>query len=529
MNVAPALVSCSKCGSSIPEYAPLDSCPVCLYAQALAPDDGQKLVGEMLAELGILEPFRFTGAVGKLERYSILEELGRGATGIVLKVEDVSLHRTAAIKILSPLLAQTPECRERFLREARSAAAIKHPNVVTVYDLGEWKELPYLVMEYVHGENLAATIRRDGLLPIEETVRIGREIALALAAAHEQGLIHRDIKPANILIEQASGTVKVTDFGLARAADEPGLTLSGTVIGTPDFMAPEQARGESADFRTDLYALGCVIYAMCTGRPPFRGPSAVATMYQLCNDEAVPISKIRPDIPDWLKGLVAALLKKDSNDRPASARAVVEAFEMRKSPQVLQRRRPLITAALVASVVFTIGVLTFVIETKNSNDKLDPLTIQTIPQVNVAQTVHLKTSLHNAIADKHYIGNEPTAVLTALGNSSLISKVATFRWPFRLHSAPNGTTAATAVHRKLERELKALDGLEQQPTLVVITYFKESRIGRDISSRVLQMVRELRAKLGQPSVLAHSVFVLPEADTPPGTVELWAIWPNKSP
>src|SRR5215472_18420835 len=185
--------------------------------------------------------------------------------GIVLKAFEPALHRPVAIKVLAPALAGSATARRRFTREAQAAAAVSHDHVVTVHGVSEAEGLPYLVMQYVAGESLQQRLDRTGPLEVAEVVRIGLQAASGLAAAHAQGLIHRDVKPANILLEGGLARVKITDFGLARTADDVGLTQAGVVAGTPEYMAPEQARGEQVDSGADLFSLGSVLYACCTG------------------------------------------------------------------------------------------------------------------------------------------------------------------------------------------------------------------------------------------------------------------------
>ncbi|HEY1377166.1 MAG TPA: serine/threonine-protein kinase, partial [Gemmataceae bacterium] len=247
-------------------------------------------VMEQLADaeesLAFLSPPAEPGSLGRLDHYEVLEVVGRGGTGVVLKARDTKLQRVVAVKALAPRLAASAAARERFVREAQAAAAVRDDNVVAIYAVGDDGPVPYLVMEYIHGLTLDQRVRRDKALELKETLRIGMQVAAGLAAAHATGLIHRDIKPANILIEPGPHLhVKITDFGLARAADDASLTQSGMVAGTPLFMAPEQAQGESLDHRADLFSLGSVLYAMCAGRPPFRAPTTVAVLKRVCEDE----------------------------------------------------------------------------------------------------------------------------------------------------------------------------------------------------------------------------------------------------
>jgi serine/threonine protein kinase/tetratricopeptide (TPR) repeat protein len=278
--------------------------------------------------LSFLQPGTQPTSLGRLGHYEVLELLGRGGFGIVLKAFDEKLQRPVAIKVLGPQLAGNANARSRFLREARAAAAVRSKYVVSTYAVDE-QPIPYLVMEYVAGPTLQDRIDQLAPLGTRDVLRIGAEIAEGLAAAHQQGLIHRDIKPANILL-QARGSqpvglqVKIADFGLARAADDASLTQAGVIAGTPMFMSPEQARGETLDQRSDLFSLGSVLYTMCTGQPPFRASKTLGILKRVCDDTPRPIREINPAIPDALAAIVNRLLVKDPAGRFQTAAAVAE-------------------------------------------------------------------------------------------------------------------------------------------------------------------------------------------------------------
>ncbi len=277
--------------------------------------------------LDFLSPTDKPGQLGRLERYEVLEEIGRGGMGVVLKAFDPTLHRVVAIKVLAPQLATSGVARKRFLREARAAAAVTHDHIVTIHDVVEAANgLPYLVMQYIAGQSLQQRIDKEGPLELPEILRIGMQTASGLAAAHGQGIVHRDIKPANILLEDGVQRVKLTDFGLARAMDDASLTQSGFVAGSPLYMAPEQARGEALDHRADLFSLGSVLYTMCTGRPPFRAANTLAVLRRVSEDSPRPIRETHPEIPDWLAALVEKLMAKEPADRYQSAGEVMEAL-----------------------------------------------------------------------------------------------------------------------------------------------------------------------------------------------------------
>jgi serine/threonine protein kinase len=272
--------------------------------------------------LDFLDPSDRPGSLGRLGPYEILEEIGRGGMGVVFKALDPALHRVVAIKVLAPQLAASGTARKRFTREARAAAAIAHEHVVTIHAVEEFKGLPYLVMHYVAGPSLAQKIADGGPLPVAEVLRIGQQTAAGLAAAHAQGLIHRDVKPANILLENGVERVKLTDFSLARAIDDASVTQSGVVTGTPQYMAPEQARGEALDARADLFSLGSVLYTLCTGRPPFRGGHPLEVLRKVSDDTPTPIRELTVEVPAWLAAIIERLMAKKPADRFASAAEV---------------------------------------------------------------------------------------------------------------------------------------------------------------------------------------------------------------
>ena len=280
--------------------------------------------GETLDATSFLARSERPGALGRLAHYDVQQVLGQGGFGIVYRAFDDKLQRTVAVKVLAPHLASSPAARKRFLREARSAAAVKHENVVQVYAVEE-QPLPFLVMEYLPGETLQQRIDRTGPLELPELLRVGRQIAGGLAAAHAQDLIHRDIKPSNILLDAGSPpAAKITDFGLARAADDASLTRSGTVAGTPMFMAPEQARGETLDQRADLFSLGSVLYALASGRPPFPASNTLAVLKRVVEDAPRPIRDFAPEVPGWFCRIVDKLHAKEPDDRFQTAHEVAD-------------------------------------------------------------------------------------------------------------------------------------------------------------------------------------------------------------
>jgi hypothetical protein len=265
--------------------------------------------------------------LGRLGGYEVMGIIGQGGMGIVLKAFDAPLNRYVAIKVLSPQLAQNAAARQRFAREAKAAATVVHANVIAIHAVAEASGMPYFVMPYVRGPSLEKRLQQTGALPVLEIVRIGMQIAAGLAAAHAQGLVHRDIKPGNILLEEGVERVTITDFGLARLADDVSLTRSGVIAGTPQYMSPEQARGQAVDHRSDLYSLGSVLYALGTGRPPFRAETALGVLRLVEQGELQPIREINPDIPEWLAAVVERLQAKDPADRFQSAAEVAHLLE----------------------------------------------------------------------------------------------------------------------------------------------------------------------------------------------------------
>jgi serine/threonine protein kinase len=275
-------------------------------------------------DLSFLQSPTTAGAIGRLGHYEILQVLGQGAFGTVFKAFDQKLHRMVAIKAMNPQLAVTSPPRQRFLREARSVAAIKHENIVQVHSVEELP-IPYLVMEYVDGQTLQQLMDLSGPLEVAKILALGQQMAAGLAAAHDKGLIHRDIKPGNILLETGvEPKVKITDFGLARAADDATMTRTGVIAGTPLYMAPEQALGQTLDHRADLFSLGSVLYHMASGRPPFRGATAIAVLKRVVDEPARPIQDIHPETPNWLCAIVAKLHAKQPEDRFQAAKEVME-------------------------------------------------------------------------------------------------------------------------------------------------------------------------------------------------------------
>ena len=277
-------------------------------------------------DISFLDKMRDGGC--RLNDYELQASLGRGGRGVVFKANDPALNRFAAIKMLTPQFLVSADARERFKREARAVAAIQHESVITIYAVSEVHSLPYLVMEYLPGATLQDRVDKEGAVPLGDVIRYGRQIASGLAAAHQRRVIHRDIKPANILLGRDAGSIKITDFGLARDLDESTrLSQDGTMVGTPLFMAPEQFSGKNVDHRADLFSLGSVLYTLAAGKTPFTGDSIMALMQQVSSATPRPLRSIRADVPVWLVNLINKLLAKQPAQRHQSAAEVVAAFD----------------------------------------------------------------------------------------------------------------------------------------------------------------------------------------------------------
>ena len=278
--------------------------------------------------LEFLAPPQGPGELGRLGSYRVLKVLGSGGMGIVFEAEDLQLGRTVALKVMKAAVAAGLSARQRFQLEARSMAAVKSDHIATIYQVGEDRGAPYLAMELLHGQSVDSWLTRGHKPSTREILRLGREVALGLAAAHERGVIHRDVKPGSIWLEEPSGRIKLLDFGLARAtAEDVHLTASGAVVGTPAYMAPEQARGDKFDHRADLFSLGVVLYRLCTAKMPFRGQTTMAVLSALAIDKPQPVQELAADVPPALADLIMKLLAKNPVDRPATATDIVAAIE----------------------------------------------------------------------------------------------------------------------------------------------------------------------------------------------------------
>lgn len=328
-----------------------------------------------------LTPPQSADELGRLGECRVLRVLGKGGMGVVFAAEDTRLKRPVALKVMKPGLAANTTDRERFLREAQAAAALKHDHIVTVYQAGESNGVLFLAMELLEGESLHERLTREGRMPLPEVLRLGREMAEGLAAAHARGLIHRDIKPANVWLEKPHGAramsyrVKLLDFGLAKAESGDGrLTAAGALVGTPAYMAPEQIENQlDVDARCDLFALGCVLYLACTGVSPFQEHSVAKSFMAVLTREPQPPRTVNPLVPAALSDLVMRLLAKDRDKRSASAAAVAE--ELRRLEEMTSQSHPhrpstrRATMALAAGVaaIAVLGVVIIKVQTKKGD------------------------------------------------------------------------------------------------------------------------------------------------------------------
>jgi serine/threonine protein kinase len=247
-------------------------------------------------------------------RYEILDKLGEGAMGVVYRARDANLGRVVALKMLSADLGAEEELHQRFQREAEAIGRLSHPNIVTVYDVGEASGQLYMAMELLEGDDLRSLIEKRAAIGLADRVRILVQICDGLAYAHSRGVVHRDIKPANILVG-SDGRVKILDFGLARVSARSTITRRGVILGTPDYMAPEQAMGKGVDRRSDVFSAGAVFYEFLTLEKPFKGKTLHAVLYQIISDDPEPVLTLNPEVPVRLAAVVHRMLKKDADQR----------------------------------------------------------------------------------------------------------------------------------------------------------------------------------------------------------------------
>lgn len=292
-----------------------------------APSDSTPRSHALSSLLHLLSPTDHPDSAGRIGSFEIVGIVGSGGMGVVLKARDPALDRFVAIKILAPHLASSDNGRKRFAREAKAAAAVLHDNVIPIYQVAQWQDLPYLVMPYLPDPSLGQRLEAEGKLELEAVLSVGTQIAKGLAAAHAQGLVHRDVKPANILLCQGTERAIITDFGLARASDDASLTRVGMLAGTPHYMSPEQARGEVVDQQSDLFSLGSVLFAMTTGEPPVNLELGSETIRQIASCKLPSLRDYDAHVPDWLARLVDWLHAPSPSRRPKSAAEVADLLE----------------------------------------------------------------------------------------------------------------------------------------------------------------------------------------------------------
>ncbi|OVE79374.1 hypothetical protein BVY01_02740 [bacterium I07] len=318
----------------------------CPYCRELIYKDAVKCkhCGSLLSDLpfsAVDSDTRIRNALAS--RFEIQEELGRGGMSIVYKAIQKNLNRPVALKVLPGQFTHDKEFLERFHREAQSAAQLKHPSIVTIYDEGSESGVHFISMEYVDGKDLHTLIQEQGPLPVNKTKALISSVAKGLGHAHEMELIHRDIKSSNILIDK-KGRPVLSDFGIARAADSQGLTQTGIVIGTPEYMSPEQARGEKLDARSDIYSLGVVLYECLTRQVPFKSDTILGTIHKITHDKPERPRALNNDIPIGLENVVLRCIEKDTEQRYSSCEVMVNALEGRQrhkvySPQVSESNK----------------------------------------------------------------------------------------------------------------------------------------------------------------------------------------------
>ncbi|QDV43880.1 Serine/threonine-protein kinase PrkC [Stieleria neptunia] len=383
---------------------------VSMILRTIAPSDDPRSAGR-------IGPFEVTGIIGT------------GGMGVVLKACEPALDRFVAIKMLSPHLASSTSARKRFAREARAAAAVLHENVIAIYQVAHFNDVPYLVMPYLADPSLQQRIDDEGCLDIESTLSIGMQIAKGLAAAHSQGLVHRDVKPANVLLSKGTERAVITDFGLARAADDASLTRAGTLAGTPHYMSPEQAKGQPLDLRSDLFSLGSVLFTMLAGHPPIRGDVGSETITRIAEGRVPSLSSLDTQTPDWLIRLVDWLHQDDPHRRPKSADDVAGLLEQclshyRQPGQVAlpdplarpnhNRRRMIVVVAVAATIaaIFLAVVYVFPMQRPSPTEVFDERD---------------QTSHQNAQVSDDSVTDDNSVVLEAIDTTRLESDL---RWDY---------------------------------------------------------------------------------------------------
>jgi tRNA A-37 threonylcarbamoyl transferase component Bud32 len=414
--------------------------------------------------------------------FEVLSELGRGGMGIVYKAYHSKLHRVVALKVLSPALADDKEFLQRFEREAQSAAALNHPNIVTVYDVGAEAGEHYIAMEYVDGPNLQQRLDAEGALEWTEALRIVRQALRGLDAAHRIGVVHRDIKPHNIILNGA-GLVKIADFGLAKRLDDSvqTLTIPGLIVGSPAYMAPEQARGEELDARTDLFALGGVLYTLLSGHPPFAGKTRSELLRNILGENPTALRSIRADLPIPVARLVERALEKDPDNRFASAEEMGTAVDltlagMGETRRLIPEKAPARTratgrlAVAVVIIVLCLGIVAMIARTRTAPPPETPAPPAPSATTPPGETTHTGSEIFRDMqledAARKALGLSPDEALDP-------ARLATLT---RLDASRGGITDLRGLERAKRLEHLNLSGnpltniepLAQLPSLVVV-------------------------------------------------------------
>ncbi|MCK4761429.1 MAG: protein kinase [Candidatus Aminicenantes bacterium] len=377
-------MKCSKCGFKL--VGKEDICSQCgtpISKERAAPAAHEEKTRDIWEEYKASTlPFAPGDSFGK--RYSILEEIGQGGMGKIFKARDKELEMDVALKMILPELPTKPDTEKRFKQEIKLARKISQENIIRIHDFGEVKGIKFISMEYIDGENLAELVQDRVSIDIKTVLDISKQICLGLKAAHKQGIIHRDLKPQNIMIDK-KGKVYVTDFGLAKSLEEPGLSKSGIIMGTPQYLSPEQAKGEPLDQRSDIYTLGIIIYEMLTGRELFTSDSVIGYIRKHIEEKPIPPSEFNPDTPPYLERIVLKCLRKERSKRYRDASDILIDLEKKRKhtgrfimPSRRMKKKLLIAAALILPVIALILYLVI------PGEKLPPqnLKIAVMPFVN---------------------------------------------------------------------------------------------------------------------------------------------------
>src|SRR5882724_5645044 len=346
-EILPNAAACGKCGKAVPaseatfignDEPPAPSAtPPQIPNTPLTPGvptpgtpEGWS-ISSARAPAPVLPPGEFAPGTVLGHRYEILSLLGQGGMGAVYKARDTELDRMVALKIIRPDLTTNPEILKRFKQELILARQVTHRNVIRIFDLGQADGFKFITMEYLEGKDLRGVLREKGKLPPEEAARIILQICRALEVAHGEGVVHRDLKPQNIMLD-ANGRAYVMDFGIARSAHLPGMTQTGALIGTPEYMSPEQGKGEKLDERSDLFSLGVIFYELVAGQSPFYSETPLATLWKRMQEKARPLREVDPSIPKPLSDIVAKAMEIEPADRFASAGEMAQQLEIWLGP-----------------------------------------------------------------------------------------------------------------------------------------------------------------------------------------------------